>query len=476
MISNPVKYQLFLILSFLSLYIGTGYGVTITNDSLTNIEQVEMLDLWHRSSHFGFHFLSILSYLFFQSFGLDSPVFSTQFMLSCISIVGVVALFRIVLLWKNNLDLAFVVALIYGLNSNIWRFSVQNEYHVLVPALSMAAIALWLHGKHLFGAAVFGLATLTSPFAIFSLPLVFIKPLKINRSIIFNSIAGFLLVFGAVSLFTYKETLQGEWSYDLVFQYYKKTISLTNFTRVFSIYLYGFFRAYHIVLLLLIIFLIRYRKTEKRLVLLLLVGFLLHLPAAIPENRYGAYQMTLYPLIAICSGFVLHQMFIKKKVYFTLFIAVYIATNTFVVLQERAYHQNLSELYTSLQNDLSIQDSSYVFMYKATKPFNEKYAPRLKGISVYSNYLENLADNLQNYELPDYKSLLNSGAPVYLIESGVSMPDDMIKSLFSKYTDKQGAKSKGTGIKKIKEICESASFDKMQEFESIVVYKVRCNS
>jgi hypothetical protein len=473
--NNLAKYQLLLVASLLFIYLLSGFGVTITNDSLTNIEQISMMDMWHRSSHFGFHFLSILSYTLFRWIGLDDPIFSTQFLLSAVSVAGGLALFRIVLLWKNDLHLALITAFIYTLNSNIWRFSVQNEYHVLIPALSLIGIALWLHGKQFIGSMFLGLAILTSPFAIFSLPLIFIKELRLNVKTILLSIIGFSLVVGTISIFTFKETIQGDWSYDLVFQYYKQTLSLTNFVRVFSIWVYGYLRAFHLLLPLILIFLIFYRKTEKRLWYILLISLIIHLPAAIPENRYGAYQMTLYPVIAMATGLVMSRLLAYNKTYFALLFSGFIGLNFFVVIQERGFHRDLRNLYTQMQNDSSIDDGALVFMYKATKPFNAKYASRLNGVSVYSDYQENLTDNLQNYELPDYNKLIHSRQPIYLIESGVSLPDDYIKNIFAKYTAKQGAKSKGIGMKKIKEICPNAIFNHIDGY-SITIYKVSCNS
>ncbi|MEX1189807.1 MAG: hypothetical protein WED33_11160 [Bacteroidia bacterium] len=469
---NPA---ILLVLVFLPVYLLSGFGVTISNDSLTNIEQITAMNLLDRSSHFGFHFLAILSFAFFKLIGISNAVISTQFMLSLISVAGIVALYRIVMIWKSNSNLALIIAIIYGINSNIWRFSVQNEYHVLIPALSLIGIAFWLHGKQFIGAMVLGLAILTSPFAIFSLPLIFIKEVKLNPGVILKSMAGFILVVGAVSLFTYKETIEGNWSYSLVYNYYAKTLSLTNPLRVLSIWVYGYLRAFHVFLPLLVVFLFTCRTSEKRLWYILIATFIIHLPAAIPENRYGAYQMTLYPILAMACGLVIYRVYQYNRLYFALLLGFFVGLNSFIVLQERGYHRSLSEMYSQMQDDSAIEDDALVFMYKATKPFNVLYANRLQGVSVYSGYQEDLTDNLANYELPDYKALIYSGKPVYLIESGVSLPDDYVKELFSKFTAKQGAKAKGIGIKKIKEICPSATFQQIEGY-SITLYKVSCDS
>lgn len=471
--NKEIKYQVLIVVGLMLIYLISGFNVTITNDSLTNIEQVAAMDILHRSSHFGFHFLSVLFYGAFKLFGLNDPELSTQFMLSLFSVAGSLALFRIVLSWRRNLNLAFIIVLIYSLNSNIWRFSVQSEYHVLVPSLSLIGISLWLHGKHFTGALFGGLAVLTSPFAILSAPLIFIRKTNLSWKIILKSIAGFILVIGCVSLFTYKETLQGEWSYNLVYQYYQKTVAITNFKRVFSIYLYGYARAFLVILPLIIIFIIRFRKSEKRLVLILLATLFIHLPAAIPENRYGAYQMTAYPIIAIVAGLVLFDLYQSGKWKTTAITCGFVLLNIFIVTQERAFHRGLRNMYLQMQNDTRIEDSAFVFMYKATKPFNKKYAPRLQGVSVYSEYQENLTENLENYSLPDYEEIIKSGQPVYLIESGVSLPDDYLKTALAGFVKNQGAKTKGVGMKKIKSLCPGARFVEVKGY-SITLYKVHC--
>ncbi len=468
------KYQILLSVGLLLVYLLSGFGVTISNDALTNIEQISKMDLWHRSSHFGFHFLGILSFSLFKLIGINDAITSTQFMLSLVSVAGIIALFRIVLLWRKDLNLALIVSIIYGLSSNIWRFSVQNEYHVLVPAISLVAINLWLHGKQLLGSMFLGLAIPTSPFAIFSLPLVLIQKNKLNRRVILKTIAGLVLVVGFVGLFTYKETLQGEWSYDFVLQYYVDTLKITNPIRVLSIWFYGYLRAFHIFIFLIIIFLVKYRKSEKRLLFICVLGLIFHFPLAIPETRYGAYQMTFYPLIAIVCGLVSQKLYQLNRSYFIILAGLFILFSSFIVLEERGFHRSLRDSYVQMQNDLSIADSSIVFMYKATRPLSIKYAPRLEGVSVYSGYQENLLNSLTDHELPNYDELIRSNKQVYLIESGVSHPDDYLKQLFSSFTKNQGAKLKDVGVKMIKEICPNALFEELQGY-STTLYRVNCD-
>lgn len=471
---NELKTEITLSVFLLFIYLLTGFDVTISNDSLSNIEQIAQMDLLHRSSHFGFHFVTILSHAFFKLLGIGSPIFATQFILSLISVAGSIALYRIILKWRNDKTLALISTLVYALNTNIWRFSIQNEYHVLIPALSLIAMAFWFHKKYFVGSMFFGLAMLTSPFAIFSLPLFFIQNPKLNAKVIIQAAIGFILVVGCVSIFTYKETLSGEWSYDIVYSYYKNTISITNPVRIVSILIYGYFRAFHLLLIVLLIFLIKYRKSETRIIILLIIGLIIHLPAAIPENRYGAYQMTLYPLISIACGIVLVKLYETKKAVFITLSVLFIGMSSFVVLEERAFQRSLANHYTMMQNDLNLEDGSYVFMYKAIKPFNVKYAPRLEGISVYSGYQEKMVEGLRNFELPNYQEIIKGDTPIYLIESSVSKPDDYLKNVFSKFTKSQGAKLKGLGIQKIKDLCPTARFEEIEGYP-LTLYRVYCD-
>jgi hypothetical protein len=468
------KTEIILFAFLLCVYLVSGFDVTITNDSFSNIEQIAMMDLLHRSSHFGFHFIAISSHVFFKLIGISDPISSTQFVLSLVSVLGSIALYRIVLAWRNDATLALVSTLIYALNTNVWRFSIQNEYHILIPALCLIAIAFWLHKKYFIGSMVFGLAMLTSPFAVFSLPLFFIEKPNLNIKIIIKAFLGFIIVVGFVSVFTYEETISGEWSYDIVYSYYKDTLSITNPVRILSILIYGYLRAFHLLLIPLLILLIKFKKTESRILILLLISFIIHLPAAIPENRYGAYQMTLYPLVSIACGIVLVNFYDKKRFLIAFLCIAFISFSTYIVLEERAFHRSLARHYNQMQNDPNLADGSYVFMYKAIKPFNVKYAKRLEGISVYSSYHEKMTGALRNYKLPNYKDLLKGDTPVYLIESSVSKPDDYLKSIFSNFTKNQGAKFKGIGIQKIKGICPDARFEEIKGYP-LTLYQVSCN-
>ena len=86
---------IFIILTI--LYISLGYGVTISNDSVTNVDQITALDLWSRSSHFSFHLLGVIFYLIFSKLISLTAVTSIEIMLAIFSASAAVALYQIVL-------------------------------------------------------------------------------------------------------------------------------------------------------------------------------------------------------------------------------------------------------------------------------------------------------------------------------------------------------------------------------------------
>src|SRR5574338_1408918 len=96
------KISIYIFILLAVLYILFGYGVTISNDSVTNIDQIVSLDLWHRSSHFGFHLFGIIFYLIFSKIIGLSAVTSVELMLAIVSAASGAALYQIVLKKYNN--------------------------------------------------------------------------------------------------------------------------------------------------------------------------------------------------------------------------------------------------------------------------------------------------------------------------------------------------------------------------------------
>jgi len=138
------RYQSLIIFFVLvSLYLLFGYGVTVSNDSVTNIDQITALDLWSRSSHFSFHLFGITFYLIFSKLIGLSAVTSIELMLAVFSAAGSAALYMVALKKFNDAKLAIISVIIYSLTSGIFRFSCQIEYLVLVPSLCLISLFLF---------------------------------------------------------------------------------------------------------------------------------------------------------------------------------------------------------------------------------------------------------------------------------------------------------------------------------------------
>ena len=469
--SRNLKYSCVLFALFMLIYALTAFNVTVTNDSCTNIEQIVAGDILKRSSHFGFNFLGVIFYKALHVFGLKNPIYSTQFMLALFSALGSVALFGVTLKRSSSHHTAVLAALIYAFSSNVWRFSLQSEYLVLVPSLGLISCSLWAYGRWFIGSISFALSLLTSPFALFILPFAYPEALKINRKQIMLGLLGFFLCYGLVSYFTYEETLNGEWSYNLVYTYYAKSIESMKPIRIFSIWAYGYFRSFHMLLPLFFMGIWSAFSQNRKLFFAIIVGIIIHIPAAIPEIRYGAYQMTFYPLLAYLVAGKIAQSTGLSRIASYAALFCFFMLNLFVVNEERSFKQQLADTYKQLQSDLSIPNNSTLLMYQATKPLNTVYAPRLNGVAMYSAYQEKLTDNLERYELPDYTKLGEEQQTIYLLESGTSMPDDMLKVLLSAFVKNQGAKLKGFGLEKAKTMYPKAKFSLLPGY-TLPLYKL----
>jgi hypothetical protein len=471
-LSKNGRYAIVLFTGLLLIYQFTAFNVTVSNDSCTNIEQITAGDIFRRSAHFGFNFLGVAFFKLLSIIGISSPVFSTQFMLAFFSAAGSVALYFIALKRFNQTSTALLTAVIYALSSNVWRFSLQSEYLVLVPSLTLIAIACWLYNKGVLAGILFALALLTSPFALFGLPLALAFPNKKPLKEIALTAAGFIVTYGFVSFFTFEETLQGEWSYNLVFTYYQKSILSIKPLRVAAIWAYGYLRSFHVLIPLLLWSLWRSFRSNRSWFFITVLGVLVHLPAAIPEIRYGAYQMTFYPILALHITGLYAESTSKTIKRLNLAVLLFVLVNSYIVFEERYFQHQLADTYEQIQSDKTIADSSTVLMYQATKPLNTIYAPRVKGVAIFSAYQEKLTENLERFELPDYASIGSQQQYVYLIESGTSMPDDRLKALVSSFVKNQGAKLKGFGREKVKTMYPNSTLEGLQGF-SLPVYRIR---
>ena len=169
-----IKIPLLIFITLAVIYILFGYGVTTTNDSLTNVEQIASLNLWGRSSHFGFHLFGIIFYLIFSKvFGL-TVVTSVEIMLAVFSAAAAVALYQITLKKYNNIIQAIITVIIYAFASEIFRFSCQTEYVVLVPSFGIISLYFYSKGQNIIAGIFFGLGLLTSPFALLFAPMFFL--------------------------------------------------------------------------------------------------------------------------------------------------------------------------------------------------------------------------------------------------------------------------------------------------------------
>ncbi len=444
---NIVPYLIFFILAF--IYIVFGYGVTISNDSVTNIDQIVSMDLLSRSSHFSFHLFGIIFYLIFSKFIGLSAITSVEIMLAVFSAAAAVALYEVTLKKFNNVSQAIITVIIYSVASGIFRFSCQVEYLILVPSLGIISLYFYSKEQYLIAGVFFGLGLLTSVLLVLFTPIFLLftsyKELLSKKNIIFA--VSTVAIFFAVNIFTYRETFSGHWSYGGEIDYYKEVVGEINFLRPAAIYVYGYLRSLNIIVFILPFVFYFLFKTNKELFYILLVTILIHLPVAIPEARYGGYQMTVYPIIAISAGYFLFSFLNKHKKLVISIIIIYAAINIFIVYTERTFFRDLKETYVQLSNNL--KNNSVLIVYQAVKPIKNIYAPNLQVYNLLSDYQNELAKSEPSFVPLDLNKILNENENIYLLESGVSMPDDYLKLMVSQFTKNQGAKVKGFALDRI---------------------------
>lgn len=444
---KKIPILIFLILT--TLYILFGYGVMITNDSVTNIDQIVSMNIWSRSSHFSFHLFGVIFYLLFSKLLSLSAVTSIEIMLAVFSAAASVALYQIVLKKFNNVNHAIITVIIYSIASGIFRFSSQVEYIVLVPSLGIISLYFYVKGNYFIAGIVFGFGLLTSVFIVLFAPIFLLfttfKELFKKQNIIFSlfSIAIFLLI----NIFTYQETVSGTWSYGGEVDYYKKILSEINYLRPAAILAYGYLRSFNLLILFLPFILVYLFRSNRELFYLLTITILIHVPLAIPEARYGGYQMTAYPILAISAGYFLNNLLIKRRLLVYVTILLFVFINFFIVSSERSFFIDLKDTYVQLSNNL--KNKSALIVYQASKPLKNVYTTNLKVYDIKSDYLDKLAENSPGFVPIDFTQVFNDNDTIYLLESGQSMPDDNLKILFKNFTKNQGAKVKGFALEKI---------------------------
>ena len=460
---------IFLLLTI--IYISFGYGVTVSNDSVTNIDQITALDLWHRSSHFSFHLFGIIFYVIFSKLIGLSAVASVEIMLAVFSAAGSAALYMITLKKFNDIKLAVIAVIIYSLTSGVFRFSAQVEYLILVPSLGLISLFFYSRNQYLASGFVFGLGLLTSVLLVLFTPIFLFftsfKELFKKQNIIFA--ISLIVVFFSVNLFTYRETVSGNWSYGGELSAYKEIFGELNFLRPAAILVYGYLRSFNILILFLPFTLYYLFKSNRDLFYISIITLFIHLPFAIPEARYGGYQMTAYPVIAVASAFFLTRIF-KSPKFIVMILLVFTFLNVYIVYSERAFNRDLKDTYVKLSHDL--EDNSVLIVYQAVKPIRNIYASNLQVLDVLSDYQNKLAEKRYADFVPaDLNEIFTKNDTVYLLESGVSMPDDYLKLLVSQFTKKQGAKVKGFALDKILSINSEVKVEKLNGYP-LDVYKI----
>ena len=453
------------------LYISLGYGVTVSNDSVTNIDQIKALDLFDRSSHFSFHLFGLVFYLIFSKLIGLSAVASVEIMLAVFSAAGSSALYMITFKKFNDVKLAVISVIIYSLASGIFRFSCQVEYLILVPSLGLISLFFYSRNQYLASGLVFGLGLLTSVLLVLFTPIFLLfnsfKELFKKQNIFFA--IGAIVVFLAINIFTYRETVSGNWSYGGEVSAYKEIFSEINFLRPAAILVYGYLRSFNILVLLLPFTLYYLFNHNRQLFYISLFTFFIHLPFAIPEARYGGYQMTAYPVIAVASAFLLKNI-LKNNKWIIAVLLIFSSLNIYIVYSEREFNRDLRDTYIKLSNELD--DNSVLIIYQAVKPVRNIYAPNLRVLDLHSEYQSQLAEKrYKDYVTPDLNKIFTHNDTVYLLESGVSMPDDNLKLLFSKFTKDQGAKVKGFALNKILSVNPSVRVERLNGYP-LDVYKL----
>lgn len=455
------------------IYLSLGFGVTISNDSATNLEQITALNILSRSSHFSFHLFGAAFYFLFSHILGLNPITSVEIMLSTISISGTIALFFIVRKYFKNENLAMLTVIIYALTTGIFRFSIQSEYLILVPSFGLISLSFYAYHHYLLAGIILAFGLLTSPFILLFTPvyLLFYNWRKTLSKGNFLFIIGFLGLYILVSFFTIKETLSGNWSYGDVWNYYKEVLLKLNYLKIGSIWIYGYLRSFNILLPIIIVGLTMAWNKNRRLFWIIVSLVVLHLPAAIPESRYGGYQLPIYPFFAILAAVVLNGLLKKRKLLVISCLLIYLGINFFVVLSERQFNRELRDTYVQLQKTKLIPPRSILITYQASKPIKTLYAPKFETINILSDYSEKL-NSVLGYTKPDLKNIISSGKQIYLIESGVSMPDDHFKLLFSDFVKGQGAKVKGFGREKLQPYMGSSKFIQLSSYP-IDVYRIQ---
>lgn len=465
-------YMRLIIFSFIFLiYLMSGHDVTVSNDQITNIQQIEAYDFYSRSSHFSLHFFGIIFYWLLNTFLGMSVTGSIQFMLSFFSAISATLLYALVIDVFKNKRLAFITVFIYAFSTNVWRMSIQSEYLILVPSFGIIALYFFIKDKYILSGLAFGFGVLVSAFMICFLP-AFLLKLPSREKIIKSSaffVAGIVSIWGIVNVFTFQETVSGSWSYGGILSYYYENL---KYVRSFLILMYGYIRSFNLVMIITIIGLILLLKENKKLFYLTIGLLLLHIPTIFNEARLGAYQIPVYPFVAISAAYFIDKFWKRRKFFFIFMLMIFFSVNAYLVFAEREFSNNLANTYVKLQSDENIPDSSIIFMYHASRAISEVYAPRLLPISIVHEYhFDKIKDMDPEFNFPNYAELINSEKEKFILESGTLPPDDQIKNYFLSFMDKEGVKTKGFALRTLNPFLENRQLKLLPDYP-MDVYKI----
>ena len=455
------------------LYFITRFTVLPSGDSVMNINQIENYDIYSRSTHFTFHLLGVGFYAFFHYlFGL-SGVISTEIMLGTVSLIGSIAFYRILMKIFPDENIPLVAVVIYALSSGIWRFSVQSEYVVIVPSIGLISFYFFQNKKYLFSGLFLGLGFLSSPFIMLMSPfyLYFLKKNEKNVWKIALLIIGLIIVYITVNLFTFKETVEGNWSYSMIIPYYFKFIRPS---RAVMMLVYGYFRSFHILLPFVVIGLYYIFKKDKKIFWITIFIFIFHLPVIVNEARQGAYQFGVYPFFAIAAGIGLTKLFGKRRFIFNAIIVLYAFLNLLMVFSEKVYFNNLTGTYEKLNNNKDIPNNSILITYHHVGLLNY-YAPRFANTGLLDDFTDNKMKTLfSEWEGSRIDTLMESKRDKYLLETGIREPDDGLKVMFPSIFSTQGALVKGYGKLSLAKYMKDKKFVLLKDYK-IEVYKIEAN-
>ncbi len=179
--------------------------------------------------------------------------------------------------------------------------------------------------------------------------------------------------------------------------------------------------------------------------------------------------MTAYPVIAIAIGLYFSNILVKRKYLIVSLTAFFIITNLYIVYTERSFFRELKETYVQLSDNL--EDNSVLIVYQASKPIKNVYAPNLQVIDLLTDYQNEKAKIIPGFVSTDLSYVINNNDTLYLLESGVSIPDDYLKLLVAQFTKSQGAKVKGFALDKVLATDSSLQVFKLEEYQ-LDVYKL----